>query len=162
MSKLNLNKNFTNTHILHSINWEIVPECVKNDLHQIYCDFKKQYKPSLPTIKSINKAKNLLKKQHSKTLTVEEKTALKDMKRIPWIKSLCTDAANEYRDAMCKAFGVQGLDIELKIWPSAGEVIYLDQLLRYPYKMATIQKLSKLRCKARKSAGLDKKDNVGF
>lgn len=162
MVTFNNNKNFKNTHIMHHIDWIEVPECVKSDLMQIQREFGNKYKPSLPTAESIKKAKNLLKKQHSKTLTVEEKTALKDMKRIPWIKSLRTDAANEYRDAMCKAFGVQGLDIELKIWPSAAEVIYLDHVLRHSCKMVTIQKLSKLRCKARKSAGLDKKDNVGF
>ncbi len=171
MKELEQMGNFENTRILRNVDWSFVPECVKNDLIEIHHEFGNLYKPSFPTAESINKALNLLKKQDSKTLTAEEKTALKDMKRIPWIKCLRIDAANEYRDAMCKAFGAPKLDIDVKIWPSAGEVIYLDHMLRHPYKMATIQKLSKLRCKARraKAASFEKDvlffeedKNVGF
>lgn len=162
MKKLEQMGNFENTHILHSINWEYVPECAKNDLIEIHREFGNRYKPSFPTAESIKKAMNLLKKQDSKTLTKEEKTALKDMKRIPWIKCLRIDAANEYRDAMCKAFGGSKLDIDVKIWPSAGDVIYLDHLLRHPYKMTTIQKLSKLRCKARRAKAASFENGVLF
>ena len=170
MTNLDQMGNFENTHILHSINWDFVPECVKEDLIKIHHEFGSRYKPSFPTAESIKEALNVLKKRGSKSLTAEEKTALKDMKRIPWIKCLRIDAANEYRDAMCKAFGAPKLDIDVKIWPSAGEVIYLDHLLRHPYKMATIQKLSKLRCKARRAKHVSFEDaflceedkNVGF
>ncbi len=162
MSKLNLNKNFKNTYIMHHIDWDLVPESAKKDLIQIYRDFKKQYKPSLPTPASLKKAVNLLKKRNSEKLTVAEKTALKNMQRMPWTNRLCTDASDEYRSAVCKAFGVPNLDIDIKLWPSAQDVIFLDHMLRHSCKMDTIQKLSKLRCKARKSAGLPKDGNVGF
>lgn len=162
MAKLNLNKDFKNTYIMHHIDWELVPESAKKDLIQIYRDFKKQYKPSLPTSVSLKKAEKLVKKWYSGKLTAAEKHAVKNMQRMPWISRLCTEASNEFREALCKEFGMPKLDIDVKLWPSALQVVYLDHMLRHSCKMDTIQKLSKLRCKARKSAGLSKDGNVGF
>ena len=166
MKDIQLNGGFKNTHIMHHINWELVPESAKEDLIQIYRDFKKHYKPSFPTPESLKKAITLLKNQHSDKLTDTEKTALKNMRRIFCIKSLYTDAANEYRDAMCKAFGAPKLDIDVKLWSSAQDVIFLDHMLRHPCKMATIQKLSRLRCKARRAKRASSNEiedgNVGF
>ena len=162
MSKLNFNKGFERTYLMHRIDWELVPEGAKKDLIQIYRDFKRQYKPSLPTPASLKKAEKVLKRWCSGKLTVVEKTALKNMQRMPWISRLCTEASNEFREALCKEFGMPKLDIDVKLWPSALRVVYLDHMLRHGCKMDTIQKLSKLRCKARKSAGLSKDGNVGF
>ena len=162
MSKLNLNKSFERTYIMRHIDWNLVPECVKKDLIQIYRDFKKQYKPSLPTSESLKRAYKLLQKQSSDKLTVAEKKALKDVQRMPWISRLCADASNEYQEALCNVFGVPNLNMYMTLWSSTRKVVYLDHLLRHSCKMDTIQNLSKLRCKARKSAGLPKDGNVGF
>lgn len=152
-------------YILKDIDWANVPNCVFDELTKLCADCVKQYQFGLPTTKSIRYAAKLYKRCSSPRLTLKEKEALHKMFRVSWTDKLFMAALTEFKQYLEKTFKKEfGTDFKFFLTPyiETKDIIFLDFNIRHPNIMYFYNKLSKLRCKARKICDLPKTAYVGF
>jgi hypothetical protein len=157
--------NLSKIYILKDIDWTMVPNCVLHDLIILCDDCVKNYKFSLPTKESLRYAANLIKKIGSSKLKAHEKEALHKMFRMPWTNKLFLAALEEFKTGMDKVLKKEfGINFKFFMNPyyETKEVIFLDFNIRHKNIMQIYNKLSKLRCKARKICNLPNTAYVGF
>lgn len=139
-----------------------IPVEFRNDFMKLYGEFQANFKPSLPTQESLNRAKDVLYSPIFRT--PKEKQALTYVRRMRFFPNVLNDARQEclyaIEGVVSQKYGQFKPSINIPV--SCNKQIFLDFILRHDCVMPTVQKLSKLRCKIRRSLKLEKNARVGF
>ena len=143
-------KNKSGFYLFYNIDLNQIPKEAWGKFLQIYDDYYKNPGDTQPTPKTLLKAFKLAFADPKK-LSKKDQDIIKSWSRSDWYPNLKKDAVKEFERA--KDHRMIGL---------FKKVIFLDHIIRHPRKMATIDKVSRLRCKVRKAHGLDRNAKVGF
>ncbi|MCQ2581802.1 MAG: hypothetical protein MJ170_02350 [Alphaproteobacteria bacterium] len=158
--------NKSDCYLFNNIDFSNVPMFAQEKLAQIFLEFEKEYKKSLPTIKSLLHVA-LLVLDEREFINKEEYRAYCASSR--QYKKLMDEALKEYKDAgfsilfeYCKTENYNKVVPALKVPYQLERTIFIEHLNRYPCKLIAAQRVSKLRSKVRKIKQLSKWQSVGF
>ena len=144
-------ENKSGFYLFYNIDLAQIPQEAWGKFLQIYDDYYKNPGDVQPTQKSLMKAFKLLFAGPDAKLTEKERNALKALDRSEWYPNLQKDAIKEFERAK-----------DRRLWDFWKKLVFLEHVMRHPKKMATIDKVSKLRCKVRKEHRLSRTSHVGF
>ncbi|MFQ6726942.1 MAG: hypothetical protein ACLRFF_01135 [Alphaproteobacteria bacterium] len=152
-------------YLFNNIRFSDIPMFAQEKLADIFLDFEKQYNKSEPTVASL---------LHAAHIVLERKTSNKNEWRAYWAsltlyKKLMVEAFTEYKNAKFPILYEYTtltddwkLNSNIEIPYNLQRIIFIDHLLRYPYKLIAAQRVSRLRSKVRKYKNLSKGASVGF
>lgn len=143
-------ENKSGFYLFYNIDLNQIPKEAWGKFLQIYEDYYKNPGDTQPTPKTLLKAFKLVFADPKK-LSEKDRNIIKSWSRSRWYPNLRQDAIKEFERA--NDYRMIGL---------FNKVIFLDHIIRHPKKMSTIDKVSRLRCKVRKTHGLGKEARVGF
>lgn len=143
-------KNDPGFYLFYNIDLKQIPKEARGKFVEIYQDYYKNPGDTQPTQETLLKAFKLAF-AGPKKLSKKDLDIVKSWSRSEWYSNLMKDAIKEFERA--KDYRMLGL---------FKKVIFLAHIIRHPRKKATIDKVSRLRCKIRKAHGLDRHARVGF
>lgn len=152
-------------YLFNNIIFSDLPMFAQEKLADIFLDFEKQYNKSEPTITSL---------LHAAHVVFERKISNKNEWRAYWAsftlyKKLMVEAFTEYKNSRFPILyeyktltNDWSLNSNIEIPYDLQQIIFVEHLIRYPYKLIAAQRVSRLRSKVRKYKNLSKGASVGF